>query len=465
MSERGNAEIIDDQEPLLVLAIPVRITPQVSVVAVGTFVASYFMSDDQLVFAADALGLEPDDAAKWIGSQPCWTPDVLLRMGTMARDRLAVDERLKSLANEVKDLSAQLSSTYEEITLLYRLTQKLKLSINEEELAEFALEWLADALPAEALAIRLFRSGSATEGGRHEPVLLTRGAMPIDGSELNRLVEYLQPGQSPVVLNVAASLPDDWSWPAVRQVMLVPLSEGDQCVGWLFAFNNVRNAEFGTVEASLLGSIGAILGIHSGNAELYRQQRDFLASVVRALTAAIDAKDPYTCGHSDRVARVSVRLAQEMGCNAKQLDTIYLSSLLHDIGKIGIDDNVLRNPGKLTEAEYEHIKTHPAIGYKILSDIKQLEDSLPVVLHHHEQWDGRGYPHGLEGEAIPLLARIVAVADSFDAMGSDRPYRSGMSDEKLDSILRVGAVPNGMPRWSKRSSGHAMRSARLRTKR
>ena len=149
-------------------------------------------------------------------------------------------------------------------------------------------------------------------------------------------------------------------------MIIVPLAEGENCFGWLAAFNHARGEEFGTVEASLLSSVGAILGIHCGNTELYRQQREFLAGVVRALTSAIDAKDPYTCGHSDRVARVAVRLAEELGCDRKQVDTIYLSGLLHDVGKIGIDDNVLRKPGKLTEAEYEHIKTHAEIGYKIL---------------------------------------------------------------------------------------------------
>jgi HD-GYP domain-containing protein (c-di-GMP phosphodiesterase class II) len=139
------------------------------------------------------------------------------------------------------------------------------------------------------------------------------------------------------------------------------------------------------------------------------------------------------------VARVAVRLGQELGLETKQLNTLYLSGLLHDVGKIGIDDQVLRKPGKLTDAEYEHIKTHPALGHKILKDIKQLDQVLPVVLHHHEQWDGRGYPHGLAAEETPLLARITAVADAFDAMSSDRPYRQGMADEKLDAILESGA--------------------------
>ncbi len=217
------------------------------------------------------------------------------------------------------------------------------------------------------------------------------------------------------------------------------LCEGTNCFGWLVAFNHVRRGEFGSVEASLLSSVATILGIHNSNVNLYQQQRETFAGIVRALTAAIDAKDPYTCGHSERVARIAVRLAEEIGCERKQIDTIYLSGLLHDVGKIGVDDNVLRKPGKLTEAEYEHIKTHAEIGYKILCDIKQLDEVLPVVLHHHEQWDGKGYPRGLSGENIPLLARIVAVADSFDAMGSDRPYRQGMAEAKLDGILHDGA--------------------------
>ena len=186
--------------------------------------------------------------------------------------------------------------------------------------------------------------------------------------------------------------------------------------------------------------MGAILGIHSGNIELYRQQSELLAGVVRALTSAIDAKDPYTCGHSDRVARIAVRLAQELGCDQKLVDTIYLSGLLHDIGKIGIDDSVLRKPGKLSEEEYEHIKTHVRIGHRILVDLKKLDEVLPVVLYHHESWDGRGYPRRLTGEEIPLSARIVAVADSLDAMGSDRPYRERMPDEKIDDIFRSGAA-------------------------
>jgi HD-GYP domain-containing protein (c-di-GMP phosphodiesterase class II) len=222
--------------------------------------------------------------------------------------------------------------------------------------------------------------------------------------------------------------------------LFVPLAEGNRLFGWLAAFNHTASLEFGTVEASLMSSVATILGIHSGNIALYHEQAEFFASVVRALTSAIDAKDPYTCGHSDRVARIGVRLAKELGCDAKMLHTIYMAGLLHDIGKIGIDDAVLRKPGKLTEAEFDHIKQHPELGYRILADMPQLAHVLPAVLHHHEQWDGKGYPFKLAGEQIPLIARILAVADAYDAMNSDRPYRRGMPVERVEELFQLGAA-------------------------
>jgi hypothetical protein len=437
VARRGQAEFIEDEEPLLRLAIPLRGPRNQSIVAVGTFVTSYLAPQSQVERAARALGLEAEDAAQWIGHQACWTPDILMRMGRLAREQISSREQIRALGNEVHHLSAHLSNSYDEIALLYQLTQNLRLSSNDRELAEAAIAWLSDVVPAQTLAVLLTPPSSAPAST--PPTLLAHGECPLDAYEVRALVDSLDMQSRPLVANRAVTTAPDWHWPEVRELIVVPLAEGDRCFGWLLAINHALDGEFGTVEASLLSSVGVILGIHSGNTELYQQQREFFAGMVRALTSAIDAKDPYTCGHSDRVARVAVRLAEEMGCNQHEIDTIYLSGLLHDVGKIGIDDNVLRKPGKLTPAEYEHIKTHAEIGHRILSDIKQLDEVLPVVLHHHEQWDGKGYPHGLAGEAIPFLARIVAVADSFDAMGSDRPYRPGIADEKLDAILREGA--------------------------
>ncbi|MEX0979440.1 MAG: HD-GYP domain-containing protein, partial [Pirellulales bacterium] len=444
VAARGKAELIEEVEPLLVVAIPVQGDDHHCIVAAAAFATRNSATPAPLSAACEMLGLETDDAARWIAAQTVWQPDVLLRMAQLATERLAAEWRLKSMDREIRDLSLNLSTTYEEISLIYRLTQNLKLTSKDEELASLALEWLADVLPAEALAIQLIptvKTGAMGRETRTEPVLLTYGPCPIANDALKDLIEHfeLAPGQRPLIVNRSTTSTDEWRWPGVRQLIVVSLCEGSNCFGWMLAVNRLGHGEFGTVEASLLSSVAAILGIHSGNSELYQQQREFFAGVVRALTSAIDAKDPYTCGHSDRVARVSVRLAEELGCDQKQIDTIYLSGLLHDVGKIGIDDNVLRKPGKLTEDEFEHIKTHAEIGHRILSDIKQLDEVLPVVLHHHEQWNGKGYPRGLAADDIPFLARIVAVADSFDAMGSDRPYRQGMADEKLDSIMHDGA--------------------------
>ncbi len=438
----GKAEIVEENEPLVVLAIPVQTDQQQTVVAVASFVTGNSVTPRQWVRIASGLQLNPDAARRWLAAQQVWQPSVLLGMGQLATERLAAEWRLRTMDCEVRDLTLNLATTYEEISLIYRLTQNLKLSSRSDELAALAIEWLSEVVPAECLAVQLLPSETAiAQSGRSEPKLLTYGSSPIDSADLMAMLAQfeLKPGKRPLIVNESQSSAPTWPWPGVRQLIAVSLCEGSNCFGWLLAINHEGDGEFGTVEASLLSSVGAILGIHGGNAELYQQQHELFKGILRALTSAIDAKDPYTCGHSDRVARAAVRLAEELGCNRQQVETIYLAGLLHDIGKIGIDDNVLRKPGKLTDAEYEHIKTHAEIGHRILSDIKQLDEVLPVVLHHHEQWNGKGYPRMLAGEAIPLLARIMAVADSFDAMSSDRPYRQGMPDDKLDAIFRQGA--------------------------
>ncbi len=342
-----------------------------------------------------------------------------------------------------RQLSAKITNTFEEISLIYQVTQNLKISEDKESLGHLVVSWLHAALPAEGVAIQ-FRAGdtpSAVTGQTSEPSLWTAGTCPLDNAQFTRLVATWngEIPHRPVVMNRAAIEAASLSMENLRELVLVPLAEGKRLFGWLAAFNHVDGLEFGTVEASLISSIGSILGIHSSNLDLYRQQADDLAGVVRAMSLAIDAKDPYTHGHSDRVAQVSVRIAQELGCEIEVLKTIYLGGLLHDIGKIGIDDNVLRKPGKLNDAEYEHVKQHAEIGYRILRDLRSMAPVLPIVLHHHESWDGSGYPYGLSGENIPYLARIVAVADAYDAMASDRPYRAGMADDKLDNVMRSGA--------------------------
>jgi len=157
-----------------------------------------------------------------------------------------------------------------------------------------------------------------------------------------------------------------------------------------------------------------------------RENHELFINSVRALAAAIDAKDPYTRGHSERVARYAVSIARAMELPPEEVRKVRLSALLHDVGKIGIDDRILRKPTALTDDEFEVMKTHPVKGAAIMSAIPQLADVVPGMKHHHEKWEGGGYPDGLKGEKIPLLARIVSVADTFDAMTTTRPYQKAM---------------------------------------
>jgi HD-GYP domain-containing protein (c-di-GMP phosphodiesterase class II) len=147
---------------------------------------------------------------------------------------------------------------------------------------------------------------------------------------------------------------------------------------------------------------------------------------VRMLAAAIDAKDPYTRGHSERVARYSIGIGKNLQMSQKEMLNLRISALLHDVGKIGIDDRILRKPGALSDEEFEIMKQHPAKGAAIMSGVAQLIDIIPGMKYHHEKWSGGGYPEGLEGEQIPMQARIVAIADTFDAMTTNRPYQKAM---------------------------------------
>jgi putative nucleotidyltransferase with HDIG domain len=162
-------------------------------------------------------------------------------------------------------------------------------------------------------------------------------------------------------------------------------------------------------------------------------------STVRALAEAIDAKDPYTRGHSERVGVYSSRIARELGCEARFIERIYLAGLLHDIGKIGIRDHIITKPGPLTQQEYEEVKKHPAIGARILEPVDFLSDIVRCVRHHHEWYDGtpRGYPDGLKGAEIPYPSRIILVADTVEAMTSDRPYRTSMSMGRVVEEVQI----------------------------
>jgi putative nucleotidyltransferase with HDIG domain len=190
-------------------------------------------------------------------------------------------------------------------------------------------------------------------------------------------------------------------------------------------------------DLELLSTLASQAGIAIENAGLYNDLVQVYFDTIKSLASALEAKDIYTHGHSRRVAKDAVRIARRLGLGKRQLEMIRHGALLHDIGKIGIRDSILFKPGPLDAEERQHIRSHPVMGATIMASFDVLKDVRDIIKYHHERWDGAGFPDGLSGAEIPLGARIVCIADSFDAMITSRPYREGMPIPRALEILRA----------------------------
>ena len=215
---------------------------------------------------------------------------------------------------------------------------------------------------------------------------------------------------------------------SAQSLVAVPLRSKDKLLGWIAALAFAKNKRFDEGQRKVLAIVGSRAAAAIDNARLYEDLQATFQQTIEGLAQAIDKMDRYTAGHSSRVAMYAVYLAQRLGLGAHEQEIVRQSALMHDIGKIGCVLN-LNKPGKLTNDEYEVFKKHPVYGRDILDPIKFLHPLIPGVHLHHERWDGRGYPLGLKGEGVPLMARIIAVADTYDAMTSDRAYRGALPHE------------------------------------
>ncbi|MFA7577093.1 MAG: HD-GYP domain-containing protein [Candidatus Muiribacteriota bacterium] len=211
--------------------------------------------------------------------------------------------------------------------------------------------------------------------------------------------------------------------------LCVPLKIKNETIGVLSVNDKNNNEIFNENDLELLTILSSQIAVAIENANLYDTMKDSYKSTIKALSNALDAKDSYTGGHSSQVTKYALPIALDLGFDKHFIERLEYAGMLHDIGKIGIIETILNKNGRLTEDEFDVIKKHPVIGADILSSVSFLEDIVPIVRYHHERWDGNGYPEGLKGEDIPVGARIIAVADTFDAMTSDRPYRKGLPAE------------------------------------
>ncbi|MBI5027001.1 MAG: HD domain-containing protein [Nitrospirae bacterium] len=226
----------------------------------------------------------------------------------------------------------------------------------------------------------------------------------------------------------------------IRSYIIVPLISKGKAIGTFNLGSHIPNSYDATVLEILL-PLSQQVTIAMENSMLFSELQNLFINTITTLTEAIDAKSGWTRGHSDRVMALSIAIGAKMGLNKSALDRLKLAALLHDIGKIGTDRELLYKSGALMGSEYDEFKKHPSKGEEILRHIKQLQDIMPDIRHHHERYDGKGYPDGLSRDAIPIGARILAAADAFDAMTTDRPYRSAKSlAEAKDELIKCSGT-------------------------
>jgi HD-GYP domain-containing protein (c-di-GMP phosphodiesterase class II) len=348
-------------------------------------------------------------------------PERALRgWGRAVADRL----RAEAAARTAPSGSPSLADAAE-MSLFDRLTRCLRVSDSPDRFQRMAAAALRDSLRVEAVAW--------VPSNPREPAVVAGAVAGMDIEAYRTLLpesrhEYLKISNEPVGQRIAG----------VRRAAVVT-SGAETASGWFAVVNPLDDRPFSVAEIAQLQPIATLVGTQHNNARLYAELKELFFGVIRTLTSAIDAKDPYTSGHSERVARIAIRLAEELGMSSNKRSDLYLMGLLHDIGKIGVDDGVLKKDGPLTPEEFRMVQAHVRIGVHILSDLKKLHHLLPGVAYHHESIDGSGYPTGLAGDAIPLEARIIAVADAFDAMSSTRPYRRRLTAAQIDDVFHRGA--------------------------
>ena len=347
--------------------------------------------------------------------------------------RWSYDDIVRSLRDQqtVGQFNERLAQAYEENNLLFRLSHALNRVTQPVDLVQMICNELLKIFPFDWIGIRfrekndevrdlagrLFLAGHAP----CDPALLeseTKALLQsVHGENWNRL---LSPGKCGLATLVGS------------EVIAEPIRHDEQVLAMLMAGNkHGDDSAVSSFETQFIEAAAGFLGIfHENIARFVEQESQFLGTL-RALTASIDAKDRYTRGHSERVAHLSSIMAKAMNLGSAVAEEYRIAGMVHDVGKIGVPEVILCKPGKPTEEEYARIRRHPEIGVDILSGIPKLARSLPAVLHHHERWDGHGYPHKLAGEKIPVLARVMALADAFDAMSSTRSYRPALPREQV----------------------------------
>lgn len=353
--------------------------------------------------------------------------------GTRIRRRVDLD-RSMLLAADLD--AAALRRAHRNLATLYKLTSELQGASDVDALAGRLVNTLRKGLDGDKVALVMVshtgRPVLAAAAGAAEGFFPPASIVEeVISSGLSTLVRDIQSDERYRGLGVS---------PSTSSIMCAPIVAAGEVLGALYAESSA-GTPFDEVSLELLAAVGSQVGMLAHRLRLGREKEDLFFSSVRALAGAVDAKDHYTKGHSERVTAYAVRLARHVGMSQEETETIQLSAILHDIGKIGVPEGILNKPGPLTDEELMLVREHPVRGREIVAAIKSpvIPHVLEGVLHHHERWDGSGYPDGLAGLDIPLVGRILALADAFDAMTTDRPYREAYPAEYAVSLVGEGA--------------------------
>ena len=371
-------------------------------------------------------------------TKPVRIDQVLVVMKKLLKERLLLLENAE-LTKEVEQkrtiesLNKKLHKKIKEISVLYSISETFSEPIKENDLLDKIVNMACEITDAGKSSLMIVDSGSKE--------LVVKAVKGIDGDIVDRervpigsgiAGEVVLTGEHLFIngLTERPHLLDNKEYNKSDSLIYVPLKIADKVFGVLNVVDKLSGGRFTEEDLYLLLTLAKKGALRIENTILYESIYNNLIDTLKTMINAIEARDMYTRTHSQRVTEMAMEIAREMGCSEEERETIGLAGLLHDIGKIGIRDAILLKPGGLSKEEIDVIKTHPIIGEKIVEPLEILPVERSIIRHHHERWDGKGYPDGLSGESIPLLARILAVADAFDAMITDRPYRKAKSKEE-----------------------------------
>ena len=346
---------------------------------------------------------------------------------------------------EKNSLKEDLKKKIEEFSALYEVGKSITSTLQLDEVLSLITKKAATIMKASACSLRLLDKSGCE--------LLLRSSYGFANKRFQKIKRSLRVGESiagRVVKNGRYYIINDlrkekkYKYPSyatqigLRSAVTVPLVQKDKIIGTLSIYN-MKVCRYTSEDVKLLALFASQAAIAIENARLFEQAQSGYLNTIRTLSNIIDAKDSQTFGHSERVMEHCMDIAEALKLSETQKEILRYAGLLHDIGKIGIDVGILRKPSKLTKDEWKIMAMHPVVGSGIVEQIGFLDDMAPIILHHHERYDGKGYPSKLKRDKIPLGARILSVVDAYESMVSDRPYRKALSSKKIRQELLEGA--------------------------